>query len=53
MWKKLLAAPFLGALFVVFMPVAGFVVVLAGLGQLALNTCERAAERAQRWAELS
>lgn len=52
MWKKMLAAPFLGALFVVFMPVAGFVIVLAGLGQLALNAVQNAAERAQRWAEL-
>lgn len=53
MWKKMLAAPFLGALFVVVLPVIGFVVVLGALGQLGLRLVMSTAERAQRWAELA
>ena len=52
MFKKILVAPFLGILFVVFLPVVGFVVTAAALGQYGLKLVTAAAGRAQRWSEL-
>ncbi len=47
-WKKLFAAPVLGLLFVVFLPVAGFALTLGALAKRA----QAAAARLESWAEL-
>jgi hypothetical protein len=53
MLKKMLAAPVMGLLFVVFLPTIGFVLVAAELSRRALESLGELAGRIGRWAELS
>lgn len=52
MWKKLLAAPVMGLLFVVFLPAIGFALVGAELARRALEGLGDVVDRLGRWAEL-
>ncbi len=52
MFKRLLAAPVLGLLFVVFLPVVGFAVVLSAVAEAGLGALTRLAGALERWAGL-
>lgn len=53
MWKKLIAAPVLGLLFVMFLPVLGFVLLLGEACRLTYTGALSAAGYIERWAELA
>lgn len=50
MWKKMIAAPVLGLLFVIFVPIVGFILAVSAIGEVFYRGVIQVASKLETWA---